>query len=563
MFRPSRLQILSLLLPVLLFACSAEEGGGTSGSFTATGVAAATAPKDELSLLCPEGALVFIRFNDLAGLEEEVYNLVRTADPDDEGVVLLTELIGRTFMNPGMEGVDQTRPLGLALLDSERGEPLPVFIIPISSEQEFRTVLEADPNWSAMQQAVGLSFPGKWAAFAMDPAMAGVVTMRKEPVPLATEMLEGDVSMAVDLVALNELVAPQFAQMEAEQADMPPGMEMYQGMMTGMLDGVKGFLSDSATMKMSATMRDGDVSLTVSYGARPGSPMGKKLAEATPKKPELIHSLGTAGLFAAEFHMSMEGLWDFYAPMYEIMFAEDPELLATMEKAFTMMDGGAVGMSIRNGMKMVALSHLTDPEAYGEYSREMMSRMNEFMEAMKESPGMAEMPVNFEVLPAWKHGDVEVTGMNIGMDFSGIPDVPPQMSMFMDQFFGPEGLSMQTCYVGELGISVAGDEDMKAVIDRVKAGETKALPQAFANATAGFPETVNGIFYLNLAEIAPWIGDMAKDELSLAQQGLLRNPPPDLWCAGYVRTEGPTVTFGMRMKVLQMVKYVSAIEASE
>jgi hypothetical protein len=185
------------------------------------------------------------------------------------------------------------------------------------------------------------------------------------------------------------------------------------------------------------------------------------------------------------------------------------------------------------------------------------------MDSMKETSGMEEMPMSFEMLPGWKHGDVDVSTLKIGMDFSEMPGMPPEASMFMDQFFGPDGMSIQTCTVGGLALSAVGDADIKALIDRVVAGETVAMPQAFTDATAGFPEKVNGIFYMNLGEIAPWVGDMAKEKLNPAQSGLLGNPPPDMWCAGYVRTEGPTVTFGLSMKVMQVVKYVSAIMQSK
>jgi len=567
-----RSNILILIVSALLFSCSADEGGGTPGSSTVgtvggagdvADVAVKAAPKDELSLLCPEGALAFIRFNDLLHVEQEVHDLARTVDPDGGSAVFLTEEIGKVLLNPTMQGVDLTRPLGIAIFNGEMSGPVPVFVIPVSSAKEFKQVVESDPNWPRMQQAVGLSFLGKWAVFAMDPAIIDVFELRKDPVPLAAQMLAGDVSLAVDLVAINELVAPELAKLEDKPADTLPGMEMYEGMLKGMLEGLKSFLSDSEILNYAVTMKDGDVSLTVRYGARPGSETGEMLAKATPQKPELIHSLGTTGLFAAEFYMSMEKLWDIYAPMYEAMFADDEELLAFMKKGFTLADGGAVGMSIRNGMKMVGLTHLADPEGYQEYYAEMMSRISEFKAAMENAPGMEEMPFTFEMLPGWKHGDVDVMAMKIGMDFSGIPNMPPQMSMFMDQFFGPDGMTIQTCKVGELGISTIGDEDIKAVIDRLKAGETTAMSAVYAEATSGFPETVNGIFYLNLGEMAPWIGDLAKDDLKPAQQALLRNPPPDLWCAGYARTEGPTLTFGMNLKLGQMFKYVSAIMQSK
>ncbi len=572
MFLRSQLLILILIVPAFMLSCSADEGGGTPVSSSGVtvadvaivaDVAVKVAAKDELSLLCPEGALAFIPFNDLNHVEQEVHDLMRTVDPDGRNAVFLTEEIGKIFLNPMMQAVDLTRPLGIAVFYDEMGGPMPVFLIPVSSAKEFKRVVESNPNWSAMQQAVGLSFLGKWAVFAMDPVIIDLFELRKEPVPLAAQMLTGDVSLAVDLVAINELVAPEMARMEDEPADLPPGMEMYGGMLKGMLDGVKGFLSDSVFLNYSVTMRNGDVSLTVKYGARPGSETGEMLAQAIPKKPALIHSLGTTGLFAAEFTMSMEKLWDIYAPMYEAMFADDEEMLALMKKGFTLADGGAVGMSIRNGMKMVALTHLTDPEGYQEYYGEMMSRMTELMDAMKEAPGMEEMPFTFEMLPGTKHGDVEVMAMKFGMDFSGVPDMPPQMSMFTDQFFGSDGLNIRTCQVGEIGISTVGDEDLKALIDRVRAGDTAALPTAYTDATAGFPETVNGVFYLNLGEIVPWIGDLAKEDLNQAQRALLGNPPPDLWCAGYVRTEGPTLTFGMNLKLGQMFKYVSAIMQSK
>ena len=104
---------------------------------------------------------------------------------------------------------------------------------------------------------------------------------------------------------------------------------------------------------------------------------------------------------------------------------------------------------------------------------------------------------------------------------------------------------------------------MKLNPQQLESHVSGGLAPVYAEATAGFPEEVNGIFYLNLGEIAPWIGDLAKEEINQAQQALLRNPPPDLWCAGYVRTEGPTLTFGMNMRLGQMFKYVSAIMQSE
>ncbi|MHC4472543.1 MAG: hypothetical protein ACYS99_16460, partial [Planctomycetota bacterium] len=96
-------------------------------------------------------------------------------------------------------------------------------------------------------------------------------------------------------------------------------------------------------------------------------------------------------------------------------------------------------------------------------------------------------------------------------------------------------------------------------IDRVKSGGSVDLPSAYQEATVGFPEEVNGILYLNLADLALMVSGIEGLPLEDGQKSLLASPPPDLYFAGYMRTDGPTLTMGMRLRLGGIMKYAKAI----
>jgi hypothetical protein len=43
------------------------------------------------------------------------------------------------------------------------------------------------------------------------------------------------------------------------------------------------------------------------------------------------------------------------------------------------------------------------------------------------------------------------------------------------------------------------------------------------------------------------------------KKALLASPPSDLYMAGYIRTDGPTMTMGMRLRLGGIMKYAKAI----
>jgi hypothetical protein len=567
MTRRRHTYVLALLLPALLFTgCGKDSGDG--GSMGSGGVAAKPAPPDELSQLCPDGALVLVRFNDIQSIEEELVGLVSIVEPNDVDDARITKQIGENaLMNPTMAGVDLDRPMAIAVFLSDMGAPSPVFILPVTSEAEYRKALEAGPMWEFVKDQTflkpvgGDQGAGGWIVQGNDQALVQSIKMNGTPCPLARKLLGGDVAVAVDLEALNELVAPEIdnvmSSIDPAMMDMPP---MMGPMLEGLGEGVKEFMASSDSIALSGSMTEGDMLLTIRYQAREGTATAQSLADARKSKPQYLSQLGTMGFMAVECQYSGESMWDLFGPIYDAVFASlDQEMVDTLKTMTTLADGLGMGIGLANGFEMVSLSHVTDAAAYEKAMKTYMGRMDEVMKALTDDQ-MAIMPMTFEPGEPWEHAGVTVAPMTMVFDMGSIPD--PDAAQFLQMFFGPDGLGMQTAVVGEYVVATAGPTCrnlMTDTIDRVKSGSHASLPSAYEDATMGFPEEVNGILYVNLADIALMVNGIEGIPVPEEKKALLASPPSDLYMAGYIRTDGPTMTMGMRLRLGGIMKYAKAI----
>jgi len=576
MIRRLTLPLLLLLVAGLVLPACGKDENGTTDSGSGDGKEMRTSEKpaatgDTLSRLCPEGAMAFIRIESLADIDEEVAGLVRIFDERAAAEAVPSKGLEQVIPNPGLPGLSRDRPVGVALFMSGQG-PVPVMLLPLDSRDEFQAGLEASESWKYMKDQVGLAYVGDYAVWAQDKSLAETVKLREAPIGLVADTLPGDLSFSLDMAAIYQTFAGEidqidagFAELERTVANAPGAMPGSGQMIQGMAGMAKSFFTDSEWLGLSFSLDAGDLLATMSYRPKAESGIADYLATAKPVRPDLVGKMGLGDFMVCEMHYSPENMWKFFRTFYGWMLENAPEYRAMMEKSIKLADGFAMGVDLSDGLEMVGVYHVTDGEEYEKLVQEMIPAMQGWMEKMIPAGPQMPISVGFSAGEPWTHAGTTVRPMTMTFDVADDPNLPPEAKAEMDEMFtrifGEDGFVMHTAVAGEHAVTTVGPNAkfrMQEMLDRLKAGESAHVPAAYGRATAGFPETVNGVFYMNLAGLAKMIGNLPIDEIPPPMKSLLQSPPQDLSMAGYMTVEGGEVKMGMRMKLGEILEYVKA-----
>jgi len=547
------------ITPLLLVAALALVGcgdGGGNGSAGTGPFALEKAPADTLATMCPDGALAFIRINNLKAIEGEIKGLAGAVNPAAAEEASILKNLGMMMGNPDLDGVAVDKPTGIALFMGGMG-PMPAVIVPLSDKAAFEAKVGQNPSVKVV---------GDYAAWAPDPSILEGVKAGGEASKLASSLMAADVAIAVDMTVAQPLMAPMFGQMDQivsmiqQQMPGPVG-----GMYGDMASSFKRIMNDAGELGIAANLADGKLDIVYRYVAKDGSETAKKIAAGISEGKSLMGYIDDADFAAMEMRGSGEAMWDWFGSMYESMFAgADPEVLDMLKKSFTLLDGIALGISMDGGISETFVMGVKDEKEYEKILDTMPKLFGSMMDSMKNMmPGGEELPMDmsFSQGETWEHAGVKVRSYSFKMAMKDMPGMPPEasdaMKKMMTKLFGSESMDYHVAIVNGHAVGVVGAkarERTAALIEKVKSGKAGDAPAAFAAATKGFPGNTDMVLHLDFGSLLKMISDMPEIPPPLQQQ--FANPPAGLGMSAYLANDGKAVSFGMRYDLKAVMTFI-------
>lgn len=563
--------MLAGITAVFLAAGCTDDNAGSGDSRAEREVQPRAAEPGLLARLCPEGALGFARITDLEALDAEIRSLMEKGGAPDEGPTPL-ESIGRMTGDPELEVLDVSRPLGLVLLPDPVQEVAVVLLLPVSSEEDFRAAIRKSPGWQYRKRRTGIAAPaeGYVAVSPTGTEAAAAVKLRDKPTPLAARLLQGQAAAVFDMQAVAELAAPHLAEVEDMLAmSAQPGVEApaMAGAMAKMFGEMRDVLGSLETLSTAGSLTKGALGLSLRLHAGGDTRLGELFSRAPSRPVTLLRSLDPGGTIAMEYHYSPSAIWELLGGLYEVLLADvGPERLAMLKRVSQLADGQAVSLGFSGGMNNTFVSHLTDPDSARQTMEEYLDQMDEMLASIFKAYGDMPFQLSVRRVETWQHAGTEVKGleMTITRREGAEPPLADHMLRSMRAMLGGGRSTMYSATLGDRMLGAMGPdaaERIKALIDRVKAGETTELPAQWSAATAGFPSEVGGVLYCNLGGIVSMVTTlMPPGTLTEAEEALLNSPPGDMWMAAYMKPDGSAAELGLRVNLGSIVEYFSALD---
>ncbi|MEN8148880.1 MAG: hypothetical protein ABFS86_03600 [Planctomycetota bacterium] len=559
---------LRIVAPLLLIAALAIAGGSqVAGSLFAqeeapVAPAAPAGPETPagpptLANLVPEGALAFIRINDLAKLDAEVLELVKIIEPEEVDDASIKANLGKVMSNPDLEGVDLDQPVGIAMFMSAMG-PMPIVIMSLSDPAAFSVRTAGNESVKVV---------GPFAAWARSPGVLEGVKVAEKPSPLFAQLRDGDVSVAVNMEVVGPMIIPMLGQLDMivemirQQAGDAVG-DMYAGMVAEM----KTAIADTAGLNVAANLRGGKLDVTYRYVPKEGSATAKKIAEAKVTRKSYLGYIDSADFMAIDMKVPGSELWESFASIYGGMF-KDPEMLEMVKQSFLLLDGMAVGISFDGGASETFAMGVTNEEEYAKLIDLMPKHFDEMMKSMAEMmPEGQELPfdMGFTQGEPWEYGGVKVRSFSIKMAMkeSESPEVPPEAVDAMKKMFakmlGGETIDYHLAILDGMAVGAVGvgaRERTVALIEMVKSGRPGLPPAAVASAMAGFPADAHMKFFMDVSPLLRLISDLPK--IPEEAKPLLANAPAGLGLSFYVAKDGAAVDLGYRVDLKLIASYAA------
>jgi len=547
--------------PLLLIAAVAFAGcgdSGTSGPAPTGPFALEAAPADDLANLCPEGAIAFVRIENLKALDAEILKLVMVVAPEEANDASVLTNIGNMLGNPTLDGLALDKPAGIAIFMGPGG-PAPVAIMPLADKAAFEAKTAGNPSVKVI---------GDYAAWSPSPNLLETVKAGGKASALAASVMAGDIAVAVNMAAVQPLRAPMFDQMDQavdmmkQQVPGPAG-EMY----VGMAGAFKTIMTDAGEFGMAATLEDGKLDVAYRYVAKEGSETAKKIAAGKASGKSLLGYIDGGDFMVVEMMVSGESMWSWFGGFYESMFASaDPEALTMLRKSFMLMDGVAAGVSFDGGFSETFVMGITDEKEYEELLEAMPKLFATMMESMKSGmPEGADLPMDmeFSAEETWEHAGVTVRNFSMKIALKDMPGMSPDDSATAKKMIAKllvgETIEYHIGLVNGHAVGVVGAnaaERTAALIDRVKSGKPGDRPAAMARATAGFPSDTVMVFTMDFASLLKLVSDIEKIPVEIRQK--LANPPAGLNLSGFVTNDGKAVGYGVRYDLMAIATYIKS-----
>lgn len=232
-----------------------------------------------IARLVPSGAFCIVKIPSIDSLAATVRATLHAVAPEQEESFDLDKVLSSDLELPGSIAlIDHKKPLALCLsFDGPGFEPLPTFIVPVTSRDEFLKSLPAPlelPKSAETEKAEktsGVPDPDAKPPRAQPVTLGDYVgfthlskySVAESPRSLAANMLPGAISARVDLESMFEtmrpMIEPILGQIEMTMESAPsastiPGVDS-KALASQYLDGVRAFIDSADMLDLAASMQ--------------------------------------------------------------------------------------------------------------------------------------------------------------------------------------------------------------------------------------------------------------------------------------------------------------------
>jgi general secretion pathway protein G len=325
------LALCSLAAPIV--AQSPEKSAPKSVSTTATTTAPTNDAQATISRLVPATAFCIIEAPSLDALNAAVNRMRRATEPEAKDEIKIDDLLTKLEVQGRAELLDHKRPIAVCLsLDPELLEPVPTFILPVTSTEEFLKSLpaatEKPGNESgelgerakpiALENYVGVTHLAKYSA-------------ADAPRALAANMLPGIVSARVDLERLFEsirpIIDPILAQAEGSMASASasmPGVDA-EAFAKSYMDGLRAFIDSAETLDLATALQGDRVDVILRFTALEKSALAEVGSKSKTGVDALSKYLDPDASLAMLLGLDMASIMKRFQPMMDAMLKMYPE----------------------------------------------------------------------------------------------------------------------------------------------------------------------------------------------------------------------------------------------
>lgn len=494
---------------------TAAAPGGAAPTATAPTAAVSGAKRtltvpDPMAVAVPDVAVV-VRVNRLDQLLSKVEALASQVSPAINADVLKAQL-GNALRDPTLAGIDQTRPLLLAVFDPVGGKDLSsAALLPVTSAQY-------KDKFQAMGMNVYQKEGGKTLLLAEKEA--GAVAGRQafdQLEALMSQPLQSDISVFVNV---EMMLTRHAAQIDAGVNQMTMMMEQMQKM-GGQKASPAALVGLEARAVLSAAKEIKDLGVDVSISkdgvdlgavlrAKPGTLLAKMFDDPTYPDPSLLGYVPGTGAIIGYMGGDNGPAADFLSAKLDEVFAATSgpivaqiklaELKKIIDRTLRLQKGVAYDLMNPGGTGLGTVS-VTEVSNGAAYLNELKN-LGKSLEAAGVMALYKTSGMNMEM--AFKenvrnYGGVAIHQMITDVTMPEQPGMPPAFAVFMKSFLHQE---YEVAAVGNYIVSDMGAKKMDTIIDALKA--KKPLWTPALNAQKVFPK--EGDLYCDIlpGRLAAW-----------------------------------------------------------
>jgi general secretion pathway protein G len=469
---PARLALVAVSF-ALLAPLRAQDGAQPAAqSSNASSAPQVSDAHSAIARLVPADAVCIIQVPSIDALAKAVNALMHAAEPEAKEELEIDMILGMLEIPGDAALIDHKKPMAMCFsLDAERFEPVPTFILPVTSPDEF---LKSLPQPDETPSPDGTPPPAKPVTLGN---YVGVTELPKyavaeKPRSLAESLMPGVVSARLDLERIFEITRPMIEPMleQGEEAmasassSAVPGLDT-QALAKGYMDGFRTFMDSAETLDLAASMQGDRADISVAFTALEKSALAEFGSKEKSGVESLSKFLDPEASFSAVLGMDMASIAKKFEPILTSMLAAYPEpmrasfnaSMASISQIYPLLGSGlATSFDFSpTGLRGTCYFHPKDPKAVIDLYTKIFKEM--------KMPGVV-----IQGPDAITVDGLALTTFNVTADPKAIaatmgekadPAATGQLEAMMKQIYGENGMRVAFGAKGDELVQVFGGDE--------------------------------------------------------------------------------------------------------